>query len=316
MTITISATALADGVGGVDYNTYLVDYFADLADGASTFYGGTPDSFFGSTYYMNGDEIGFDYATTGGAETDNTAVLVGDDLAYDFIHYGAAYGHGITGTVTGLEFGFWTDETTAGEDGHGLIENLATALEISGLDLYAAPGAGNDTTTNEVYALYKAVQTGDYSYIYDLLASEGQEFLGSTGGDSYVGTDFKDVARGVAGADYLEGGMARDRLFGNAGNDELDGGDGNDLLVGGRGDDTLTGGKHADTFRFGPDSGDDVVTDYQVGKDVLDFDQYGADAQFDTTESDGNTVITITDGDDVATVTLLGVTDFTYDFLV
>ncbi len=316
MTITISATALADGAEGVDYNTYLADYFAGLAQGTSTFYGGTPDSFFGSTYYMNGDEVGFGYATTEGAATDTTAVLVGDDLAYDFIHYGASYGHGITGAVTGLEFGFWTDETTAGEDGHGLIENLATALEISGLDLYAAPGAGNDPATNEVYALYKAVQTGDYSYIYSVLAEEGQEFLGSTGGDGYVGTDFRDIARGNAGSDVFAGALGADKLFGNAGDDSLSGGDGKDLIVGGRDDDTLTGGRHADTFRFNPGSGDDTVTDFQVGKDVLDFDGYGSDASITAAEVDGSTVITIASGDDVATVTLLNVTDFTADFLV
>ena len=49
-------------------------------------------------------------------------------------------------------------------------------------------------------------------------------------------------------------------LYGDAGDDYLAGGSGNDLIIGGSGNDTLHGGGGEDLFTFGPDWGNDVVT--------------------------------------------------------
>lgn len=75
-------------------------------------------------------------------------------------------------------------------------------------------------------------------------------------------------------ADTLVGGDSRDLLLGQAGDDMLDGGAGEDQIEGSEGNDTLIGGADADRFKFSlaEDSGNDVIEDFQVGSDVLVFD--------------------------------------------
>jgi len=64
-----------------------------------------------------------------------------------------------------------------------------------------------------------------------------------------------------------------DLLDGGAGNDTIYGQEGNDVLIGGTGDDLLSGGSGADNFVFSlaTDSGDDVISDFEVGTDELSF---------------------------------------------
>lgn len=106
--------------------------------------------------------------------------------------------------------------------------------------------------------------------------------IGGDGNDALGGGDADDILEGNAGNDTLSGGPGRDKLDGGPGNDRLDGGvendelmggDGNDvidagaghdMIEGGIGDDTLTGGPGADAFIVRPDSGHDVVTDFEA----------------------------------------------------
>jgi Ca2+-binding RTX toxin-like protein len=75
--------------------------------------------------------------------------------------------------------------------------------------------------------------------------------------------------------DKIVGKSFKDQLFGKGGNDSLKGQDGNDELNGGTGNDTLTGdkpdGSFKDTFVFGKNSGKDVITDFDVKKDVIEI---------------------------------------------
>ncbi|MBC6437848.1 MAG: calcium-binding protein, partial [Rhodobacteraceae bacterium] len=80
-----------------------------------------------------------------------------------------------------------------------------------------------------------------------------------------------DRLQGGSGNDALWGGRGKDVLWGGSGNDTLDGGSGNDRLVGGRGDDRLTGGAGADTFVFYDGHGNDTITDFTRGTDVIRF---------------------------------------------
>ena len=73
------------------------------------------------------------------------------------------------------------------------------------------------------------------------------------------------VTLGSGGADVLTGGDGNDNVFGGDGADTLSGGADNDTLTGGIGDDTLTGGTGEDVFSFAQGSGNDVVTDFDVG---------------------------------------------------
>lgn len=87
------------------------------------------------------------------------------------------------------------------------------------------------------------------------------------GGDGEInGTDVKDKLFGGAGSDVIQGFGGKDKIDGGAGKDRIDGGEGNDKLTG--------DGDHpsfADTFVFGKDSGKDVITDFEVGKDMLEI---------------------------------------------
>ena len=97
--------------------------------------------------------------------------------------------------------------------------------------------------------------------------------LWSRGADGADGGEGDDWLRGGDGPDQLEGGRGNDVLVGNAENDELMGGGGDDwldegpghgMIDGGPGADTMRGGAGSDAFMVSPDSGDDVVLDFQA----------------------------------------------------
>ncbi|MBA5762935.1 cadherin-like domain-containing protein [Vibrio sp. 404] len=97
------------------------------------------------------------------------------------------------------------------------------------------------------------------------------------GGDDVVlGKGGADAIFGGSGDDSLYGGNGVDGLRGGSGHDTLDGGTGEDILIGGLGNDILTGGLDADIFKWVDQSNalrndQDVVTDFEVGKDKLDI---------------------------------------------
>lgn len=239
MAITIDASSL--GSTGIAFGTnvtaanpgavdYIVDYFKNLTKpGSYNFYGGTADSAYGRTYYMNGDQLAFKYNENGTASS-HRVVLSGDEIAYDGIHYyGQNLGHGISGEVDSITFGHWVDGVTTGDSTtgiNGLIQNLTEELKITGLDLDVAPGTNTNTDSNPnpVDALYNMLLAGDVAKVYAFLSTFAQNFLGSAGDDTYKGTANDDTAKG------------------NAGDDALDGAGGNDtaIFTGTRADYTLT----------------------------------------------------------------------------
>ncbi|MBL4906161.1 MAG: hypothetical protein JKX94_01810 [Sneathiella sp.] len=74
--------------------------------------------------------------------------------------------------------------------------------------------------------------------------------------------------------DRLGGDDLDNILEGDEGNDLLLGQGGNDTLIGGSGNDQLEGGPGEDVFVFGPDSGTDLVKDFNHREDVLDLTLY------------------------------------------
>lgn len=98
---------------------------------------------------------------------------------------------------------------------------------------------------------------------------------GSALGDDFIGTAFADTMQGNAGNDHLVGKQGDDLLDGDAGHDLLIGQLGADTIAGGTGDDTVTGNRGTDTFVFPSGGGQDIVTDFQDGKDVLDLTAFG-----------------------------------------
>lgn len=133
--------------------------------------------------------------------------------------------------------------------------------------------------------------TGDERYTVKVGTSEADRFNGAESWDQFFGRDGNDrlfgnggndILQGDAGRDLLEGGAGSDRLDGGMGNDQLSGGDGEDEVMGGEGDDTIDagaghdmieggmgsdtirGGTGADAFMVMPDSGHDIVLDFEA----------------------------------------------------
>ena len=91
---------------------------------------------------------------------------------------------------------------------------------------------------------------------------------GTNNSDELNGTSDRDRLEGLNGRDTLTGDAGNDKLFGGAGDDSLFGGADNDVLIGGAGNDVLTGGAGDDFFALATE-GEDTITDFQLGSDLL-----------------------------------------------
>lgn len=107
----------------------------------------------------------------------------------------------------------------------------------------------------------------------DLILGLGKEDILLGGGEADVlqGGDGEDILFGGEGDDILAGNDDADVLNGGAGIDVLQGGDGEDILIGGEGNDIMSGGDRNDVFQFEGAFGDDIITDYEGGRETLSF---------------------------------------------
>ena len=95
-----------------------------------------------------------------------------------------------------------------------------------------------------------------------------------------------DTLTGTSGADIIDGGGDNDRLYGSQGDD---------TLYGGTGDDSLTGGTGADTFAVGLGEGNDTISDFTDGEDLIDLSEF---AEHTDVAGFGDLIIT-TEGNDL-----------------
>lgn len=120
--------------------------------------------------------------------------------------------------------------------------------------------------------------------------TNGNDTMSGDGGDDFMrGFTGNDMMIGEGGNDQLLGGEGDDTLFGGAGRDTLMGEAGNDRLVGGQGGDDLTGGLGRDTFVFnlaersGFSTQHDIIRDFEVGVDKIEFAGTGVEGMSDLT---------------------------------
>ena len=221
--------------------------------------------------------------------TANNDYLFGTDLN-DFIYGGAG-----NDTIDG---GAGNDKL-AGEDGNDTFLGGAGADTMSG-------GAGIDTVdySNSQGAVNVSLRAGTGS---------GGDAQGDTLGgiENLIGSNnaFGDTLTGDSGNNVIDGRYGNDFLFGS---------DGNDTLIGGLGDDTLSGGADADMFVFGTFGwaqgvGNDVITDFRVGVDVLEFTGVHVNSLSDLIFSKVGNDTVISYGGFDGSITLVGVG---YDQLV
>lgn len=161
--------------------------------------------------------------------------------------------------------------TSAGEDFVGGLGN--DVLNARGGDDTMVGGFGDDQ--------YFVEQAGD---VVIEQANQGRDLVRSAisftlGANIEVGTTRNDsVVIDITGNELdneINGNSQINVLLGEDGQDRLRGGGGDDTLDGGADNDVLEGGTGADVFVFGPDSGIDLVTDFEVGVDLIDITALG-----------------------------------------
>lgn len=176
---------------------------------------------------------------------------------------------------------------TAGQDTLYITSNAISKTALSGKNVVFTVGKGSVTLSN---AKGKTVSLKDNRGGFTLASSAialASDFGGAMDVAKYwstvrtvdgskttktatlTGNAAANTLKGGSGANTLNGGAGNDKLYGYAGNDKLNGGVGNDYLDGGVGNDKLTGGAGNDTFVYAYDKGNDVIADYEQGKDKL-----------------------------------------------
>ena len=149
-------------------------------------------------------------------------------------------------------------------------------------------------------------------------AGSGHDLVyAGSGNDQAFGDAGRDTIYGGSGNDLIQGGSENDALFGESSRDTMLGGQGEDFLAGGAGNDVLTGdgagfAAKEDTFYYDSNFGDDVITDFDLDRDVLEIkggiNASGINDPADliplVTEVHGNAVIAFSNGD---SITLEGV---------
>jgi 2',3'-cyclic-nucleotide 2'-phosphodiesterase (5'-nucleotidase family) len=147
--------------------------------------------------------------------------------------------------------------------------NLNTALSAPGAATFAAPGTEQDAFA-EFLVEQHGIGDGTPFGVADTPASQDLRIQNlAVRGDAIAA----GVIVGTAGSDNLRGGNQGAVLLGLGGNDVLRGGARGDILIGGPGNDTLFGGGGSNRFpnRFVVGEGDDVVRDFKIRRDIIDF---------------------------------------------
>jgi len=139
------------------------------------------------------------------------------------------------------------DDTVAGDDGNDRLfgEDGADLINSGAGDDRAHGGEGDDTITGD---------------------GGNDRLVGAAGDDNLDGGDGDDRLIGQNGDDHLLGGAGADHLIGGAGHDRYEGGLGDDILV----DDGPDG--QSDTFVFPSGGGNDLVSGYDPGFNILELD--------------------------------------------
>jgi len=157
-------------------------------------------------------------------------------------------------TLIGADGGNWLfagdgNDLVEGGDGDDILQGGA------GNDVLAGGAGNNDLEGGDGIdaASYASAIAG---VTVNLAVTTAQNTVGA-------GTDTLISIENLIGSSY------NDLLTGNGGDNALSGGGGDDTLDGGGGADTLSGGAGHDTFVFLAPFGDDVITDFNIGDDVL-----------------------------------------------
>ncbi|MGO4704343.1 hypothetical protein AB4072_01020 [Microvirga sp. 2MCAF38] len=202
MAITIKLTAAEAYAKGVNFNTYMVSYFADFA------FEGWPYILGGSSTYK-GDQL----VLLDNIDGRNTKAMVLDGSNFEY--YFAS--HIMTGTLKSIKLGTLGDSYSSSkssftQDASKHIVNYAAPLEISGLSISGSTAGGpfHDLVSGLMGGVSAGGRSTNPSLLKSALASQAQKLIGSSGADTYTGTKYNDTIRGNGGNDTLDGGAGVD----------------------------------------------------------------------------------------------------------
>jgi len=198
-----------------------------------------------------------------------------------------------------VEGGMGDDSVFGGRDGDALRGNEGNDHLFGNFENDLLFGDGGD----DLIFGNSGVDSIDGGIGNDLIfaGKEDDRAFGGDGGDVILGNIGNDCLHGQTGNDLLFGNTESDRLIGSDGNDTLYGGrDGDilfgdagmDVLRGDRGDDTLTGGTGGDRFDFRIGDGNNFVTDFTDGVDIIGLRDGLTFAELTIVQVGNDTVIT------------------------
>ena len=273
--------------GGHDGNNTLIG-----GNGDDLFYGGTGADFFngGSGF---GDVIDYSGSTAavearlGGSKTFDGGFATGDSFQGIEDLIGSDFDDILVGNVRLNELtGGAGDDYMNGDRGNDII------LGGDGNDTLIG-GFGQDTLDGG-----DGIDTARYAN------ANSRAVVNLETGTGTAGHSFGDT---LVSIENLFGSNFNDVFVGDANDNVLNGWNGVDRLTGGEGNDTLIGGAGNDRFIFTDNWGDDTITDFEDGGDLLDFRTVtGVDALNDLTifnDANGDAVVSF--GND--SITLLGI---------
>lgn len=258
-------TVSAEMYGDAADNIFLSDLLGDRLDGRG-----------GNDWLSSGKGTDLLY---GGSGNDSLFGGAGNDFLY---------GGGGADLIDG---GTGIDTLSFQSSLHGVHVDLGSGVGLSQLvlgDRYAGieafqGGKGNDTCSGGSSAERLAGGTGDDSLLGwagndTLVGGLGSDYLyGGSGTDLIVFEAAAHMLVDLGGITHSATGEGNDRLLSienvmtGAGNDTILGTAGSNVLFGAGGNDRLTGRGGADIFVFRENGGVDVVTDFQIGVDVINL---------------------------------------------
>lgn len=254
-----------DIVNGGTSNDFLVGGAGDdiltggdnsILDGDDSFIGGGGnDTIFGGF----GNDIAIVNSSTDGADTVNLGT------GADVVNVGGAAGQ-IRLSFTSAEVG----NSNANDAGTLLNQDGGLAVRFQRED--GSDGLTGPVSRFDDEGITFVAGAGLTFDIRDLVsgAARGNQFrtvtLGTSLGDTFLGTAEADYINAGMGDDTVSGGLGNDFLVGGAGIDTLNGDDGDDSFIGGGGGDFIFGGVGNDTANGG-DGADRL--DGGVGNDSL-----------------------------------------------
>ncbi|MEM9509339.1 MAG: calcium-binding protein [Cyanobacteria bacterium P01_E01_bin.35] len=278
---------------------------------------------------LDGDDVSFEnFGTVVGTDSQRNGTLyvdgTGDNIEIENQQHGVIdAGEGNSGSGVSIQVGTANGLPDSGNDvetsvdlvNDGLIQGRGTENVPAGVRLFLGSGLDAATFTGDITNNSNGVITSETDA--GILIEDNITFNGEITNEGTIigGNGLAIDASGALGDVDLEnsGILEGDVLLG----------DGNDTLINnshqalninaGGGNDTLTGGSGVNVYSFALESGQDTITDFQAGQDVLSLGAYfeSVDEVFGSTTQDGHDALIDLGNDNSITLVNVGVSDLT-----